>query len=390
MNLLPIRVINLILTAGNLIPFCLLFSVFPLKGKKRPALFFLDTLRSFGEFMIYQGAILRLSALILSGIQIQEASVLLFGSLHILFAQSLILLFFLGRLFSKKTPAPAVDEDTVPILRAFELLSLIGLFLLYICLHFLFTEAPSLKRLLFLVLCLLLLAVIHSLYEKTQTAILLDKRKTALDRQKQKEADYLQNVDIQYQRTRELWHDLKNHISVLQILAQDQRFTELTSYLVSFRQDVEARMIPSKTGNAAVDALLGDKLYHAHRQDTSLTLEICPLADLKMNPTDLCSILGNLIDNALEACARLDTNRQIQLCLKEQEGFFYLKLSNTALLSEKNGPLPIGQTSKSDMDNGVGHGLGLRSVERIAHEYNGSLVTDYQDGIFTVILRWEA
>ena len=54
-----------------------------------------------------------------------------------------------------------------------------------------------------------------------------------------RQMEYLRNVEEQYQRTRELWHDLKNHIKVLEILAQEDRFGELADYLDSFRRDVE-------------------------------------------------------------------------------------------------------------------------------------------------------
>ena len=87
-----------------------------------------------------------------------------------------------------------------------------------------------------------------------------------------RQAEYLKNVDMQYQRTRELWHDLKNHIGVLEILAKEGRISEMTDYLSSFKRDVEIRMVPMKTGCTAVDALLSDKLYHARRKEIEVSL----------------------------------------------------------------------------------------------------------------------
>jgi len=206
--------------------------------------------------------------------------------------------------------------------------------------------------------------------------------------QHRRQVEYLKGVEQQYQRTRELWHDLKNHIKILEILAGEERFEELTDYLDSFKRDVERRMIPTKTGCAAVDALLGDKLYQAGKQGTKMTLQLCDLSEMRLQSVDLCVILGNLLDNAIEACARIPGERCISLRLKQEEDFYYLRVVNTA---EK--PVIKGQqyvSGKENRDNGVGHGLGLRSAERLAHQYGGSLVTDYSDGAFTVVVRLQA
>ncbi len=199
------------------------------------------------------------------------------------------------------------------------------------------------------------------------------------------QAEYLRNVEQQYQRTRELWHDLKNHIRVLEILAEEKRFEELTDYLDSFRKDVERRMIPARTGCAPVDALLGDKLYQAGKQDTEMKLELCGLSQTGLAAVDLCVILGNLLDNALEACSGISGEKRIVLRMRREEEFCYITVVNTA-----EEPVRAGEgylSAKGDRINGVGHGLGLRSAERTAHRYGGLLVTDYSQGEFKAVVR---
>lgn len=206
--------------------------------------------------------------------------------------------------------------------------------------------------------------------------------------QHRRQEEYLKNVEQQYQRTRELWHDLKNHIKILEILAGEERFEELTDYLDSFQRDVERRMIPTKTGCAVVDALLGDKLYQAGKQGTKMSLQLCNLSEMRLQAVDLCVILGNLLDNAIEACARIPEEGCIRLRLRQEEDFYYLRVVNTAGEPVKKGQGYI--SGKRNRDNGVGHGLGLRSAERLAHQYGGSLITDYSDGEFTVVVRLRA
>ena len=203
--------------------------------------------------------------------------------------------------------------------------------------------------------------------------------------QQQRQVDYFKSVDVQYQRTRELWHDLKNHIGVLEILAREERFPELTDYLNSFKQDVEIRMIPMKTGNTAVDALLGDKLYRARKMEIEVSIQVSHLSEMMIPATDFCAVLGNLLDNAIEACRQFHGKGRIGVRLKRQENFYYLTVVNTAVEPEHNGNGFV--SGKKGYDNGVGHGLGLRSVERIAHQYGGSLVTNYAEGEFKAVVR---
>lgn len=202
-----------------------------------------------------------------------------------------------------------------------------------------------------------------------------------------RQMEYLRNVEEQYQRTRELWHDLKNHIKVLEILAQEERFGELTDYLDSFRRDVERRMVPARTGCAPVDALLGDKLYQAKRQDVEMSLQLCRLSQTGIEAVDLCVILGNLLDNALEACARLEGHGRIGLRMRQEESFYYITVVNTSGEPYREGGSYV--SGKRGLDNRVGHGLGLRSVERLAHRYGGQLAADYSDGEFRVVVRLE-
>ncbi len=203
----------------------------------------------------------------------------------------------------------------------------------------------------------------------------------------QRQADYFKNVDMQYQRTRELWHDLKNHIGVLEILAKEERLLELTDYLNSFKRDVEIRMIPTKTGCTPVDAILSDKVYQARRKEIDISIFICDLSDMTIPAFDMCAVLGNLLDNAMEACGKLLEKGKIVIRMKRQENFYFLTVINSALEPVRQGNEFVSE--KKGYENGVGHGLGLRSVERIAHQYGGSLVTDYENGEFKVVVRMQ-
>lgn len=341
------------------------------KGKRGGAAGF------FLEFGAYGMCMIRLISFIIEGIQKNDNSVIL-QLIRLLVTESMLVVFLL--LAGTRKAEPGKHGPTQSLEYAVSML-----FLIYMAWRERGEESIAES----FCLCLGYLAVFLFLkcYGMTRERRACREELSGIQQldRRQRETECIQNVDRQYQRTRELWHDLKNHIGVLQILAQEHKYRELTEYLVSFQKDVESRMIPLRTGCAAVDALLGDKLYRARRDGIRVSLQICDLSELTLDATDLCVVLGNLLDNCLEACARQEEPGSIEVKLKQQEGFYYLTLVNTAPepVKEKDGFL----TDKQDLENGVGHGLGLRSVERIAHQYGGSLVTDYQDGRFRVVVR---
>lgn len=204
---------------------------------------------------------------------------------------------------------------------------------------------------------------------------------------RKREADtYLENVENNYQRTRELWHDLKNHINLLKLLLTEEKYEQMADYLRVFAEDVDSLTLPVKSGNIIVDALLADKAARAKKEGVEVSLSLCNLTGLRMGPDDICGLLGNLLDNAIEANRQVEERRFIRVDFREQETCYYIQIKNAAAgrAVERDGYL---LTSKTDRINRVGHGLGLRSVERIVHGLGGELAVESGETEFTVVVR---
>ncbi len=210
-------------------------------------------------------------------------------------------------------------------------------------------------------------------------------RKEAEEIKAQREADvYLENVENNYQRTRELWHDLKNHINLIKVLLDEQKYAEAKDYLRVFNEDVDTLTLPVKSGNMVVDAILSDKLGRAKKEGvTDITLELCNLTGLYLKADEICGLLGNLLDNCLEANRKVMEGKFIRVICKEQESNYYIKVENKS----SGGAGEELKTSKSDKRNQVGHGLGIRSVERIVHGCGGDLIVENGKDIFSVVVR---
>jgi len=235
----------------------------------------------------------------------------------------------------------------------------------------------------FLLVSLLLFYTAQILYERKRQG----ERKQAEARNRKREADvYLENVENNYQRTRELWHDLKNHINLLNTLLSEKRYEQMADYLRAFGEDVDSLTLPVKSGNIIVDALLEDKLARARKEGVEVSLSLCNLTGFSLKPDEICGLLGNLLDNALEANRQVQEGKYLAVDCREQEDIYYIRVKNRAAAKarEQGGVL---QTTKSDRLNRVGHGLGLRSVERIVHGCGGELLVDSGNREFTVVVR---
>lgn len=202
-----------------------------------------------------------------------------------------------------------------------------------------------------------------------------------------KETDrYLERAEDNYRRTRELWHDLKNHISLLNLLLQEEKYGEMADYLQVFGADVDSLSLPQRSGNPVVDALLSDKIAKARREQVVVELSLCDMAKLPLAPHEICAILGNLLDNALEANRKVAEGRFLSVECRKREACYYIRVQNAAGgQAQRQGSLF--RTGKADWDNRVGHGLGLRSVERTVHACGGELVLNSQPHRFTAVVR---
>ena len=215
----------------------------------------------------------------------------------------------------------------------------------------------------------------------------LQRQETRQKEAEKKKADaYLYTIESNYQRTRELWHDLKNHIGLLDMLLQEQKYNEMKDYLRIFNEEVDEITLPAKSGNLIVDAVLADKVSQARKEGVPVSLELCDFSGLSLKPDEICSLLGNLLDNAIEACRQVEQDKRITVQCKAQENCYYISVKNSAngKLQDQNQHFV---TTKEDMCNGVGHGLGLRSVERVVNRYAGELLVEGRAGEFVVVVR---
>ncbi|MCP2239154.1 sensor histidine kinase [Thermoanaerobacterium thermosaccharolyticum] len=181
-------------------------------------------------------------------------------------------------------------------------------------------------------------------------------------------------------------HELRNKILVLYELIRQMKYEDAEEFLMTYIDDINNSLIKVDTGNDIIDLLLYSKISAAIEKNISVNF-ICTV-DLKYSKkvtNDICSVLGNLLDNAIEECDRLKNNKRIEIMLKSDPVDYIFIVKNTCgEISEdvKRNILSGGFTTKGD-----GRGNGLSIVKDIVYSYNGDINIKIDDKYFDVTVE---
>lgn len=196
-----------------------------------------------------------------------------------------------------------------------------------------------------------------------------------LEEQVQNQLKHYMKMDKINTEIRQFRHDYTNHISCLLGIIKAQRYEEAEKYIINMSGRLPAENMIFKTGNYIADAILTDKQEEAG-ENITIQFEGCIISEI--NSTDLCIILSNALDNAIEACVNILGEKIISVYGNYQQGYFVLIIKNptvnTLTDTEK---LPA--TSKED---NIHHGFGLSNIKYTVQKYNGKLDISVKDGIF--------
>ena len=186
-------------------------------------------------------------------------------------------------------------------------------------------------------------------------------------------------VDNIYQQIRGWRHDYRNHIQVLKAYAASEDMEAIKQYLDELDTDLQTVDTVIKTGNAMADAILNSKISLARSKEIQVKADAhIPLA-LTTSDIDLCVIIGNLFDNAIEASLKLPPEqRMIRIYMAMKNTQLYISFTNfTATVKmEKQGR--VFKSSK-----GEGHGLGLVRIDAIVDRLGGYLSRNSESGAYT-------
>ena len=190
---------------------------------------------------------------------------------------------------------------------------------------------------------------------------------------------HYQEVDNMYRKMRGWRHDYRNHIQAMKVMAANGNMDGIKAYLDELDTDLNTVDTVVKTGNAMADAILNSKISLAQSKSIAVHCDAHIPVKLQMSELDLCCILGNLFDNAIEASLSLpESERQIRVYMDMKGTQLYISVTNFTSGRKLNRVGNIFKTSKGD-----GHGFGLVRIDNIIDRLGGYLSRNSEDGAFT-------
>ena len=225
---------------------------------------------------------------------------------------------------------------------------------------------------------ILILAVAGLLLHRLFLAM-LDKR--TLEYQRDLLEKHCEEVQNMYRQTRGWRHDYHNHIQTMKAHLAMGRLEELDAYLNELDQDLTSVDTVIKTGNVMIDAILNSKISLAKQRGIAVDAKAIVPKDLDtaISEVDLSLIIGNLMDNAMEACMRVGDTAQrfIRVYIDILKGQLYIYVMNATAGELKR----VGRTYET-VKNSRHHGFGLMRIDKVVERYHGYLEREHEEGVF--------
>ncbi len=191
---------------------------------------------------------------------------------------------------------------------------------------------------------------------------------------------YYQSLQREQNQVRTLRHDLRNHLNAALGLLERKETEKARRYLLELTDSEALGCSARLCDHEIANVVLLTKREEMARENIPADISVSLPADLPITDTDLCALLGNALDNAIEASRKAE-NRQIRVRCKAERGLFMLRVEN-CLAGDEHADL---STTKKNKEL---HGLGLRGMREIAARYGGVLETETANGKFELLVSF--
>ena len=209
-----------------------------------------------------------------------------------------------------------------------------------------------------------------------------------LDMQKEKqlrelETERINQVENMYELVREWRHDTRNNLSTLATLAKNGDRESVVRYIEEMDHAIETATMIVNTGNPAIDATVSGKLIRADKLGIRVNRVLALPPELPLNAVDICAILNNIFDNAIEAVQKVEQSKRIiDFSMSVSDEMLKIDMFNyfDGIYNIKDGTL---HTTKSDKDE---HGIGLKRVQSIVENSGGQMLAEPEKEGFRVLV----
>lgn len=182
---------------------------------------------------------------------------------------------------------------------------------------------------------------------------------------------------------RTLKHDINIYLDTIETLVSQNKNDKLLEYIASYRKQIDKAHHFLSTGNTAIDCIVSAKLSTARQKGIHMTYSILLPKEIPLDDISLCSLIGNLFNNAIEACEKISSTKEqrwINFTIQPYQNMFGIHIENSSdgqYLFDKNGML---LSTKSDIKkNTLSHGIGVKRIRELVEQVDGLI--DIQPGI---------
>lgn len=198
-----------------------------------------------------------------------------------------------------------------------------------------------------------------------------------LEMQEEQAKRHLEEVRSIHNEMRGYKHDFHHHLQALKGQLEAGEIDRAIAYIDQLDQTLQNVDTLLKTGNVTVDAILSAKIAGAKAERISVTVDANIPDNLTLTDLELSIIIGNLLDNAIEACRSAEGKKFIRISLHMKGKMLYFYMLNSAGAKKQK----LGSLFKTS--KGSAHGFGLHRAENVLNEHGGWVKYNSEDGAFT-------
>ena len=224
---------------------------------------------------------------------------------------------------------------------------------------------------------ILLLRLIGDIVEREQKL-----NETALfDERAENQKEVYKLISDNYYKERKKTHEYKNHMSCIAGMLKNGEIKEVEEYVSGITGELKRDPNLIDTNNIAVNIVLNTKYQEAVNKNIMVILQVNDLSNIKIRNEDIVVIFTNMLNNAIEACEKLKSNKKIWIKFVDEDKMTVISIKNTCEQRLLNKML---RTTKSDK---IEHGFGIENIRELTNKYGGSDYIKQESGrfIFTII-----
>lgn len=222
--------------------------------------------------------------------------------------------------------------------------------------------------------------IVFSIYEATMRQLEEGYKYKLIEKQLELQLNHYNKLAENREVLSEVIHDFKNHLNCIYNLYKYEKKNDLGNYIENLISITDPEKVID-TGNPVIDAVLSEKLDMADKMGIKFRHELNLPSNVEIEYTDLCIVLGNSLDNAIEACKRINDNmlnKEIRLSMNHRDSYMIIVITNTC----DQLPIKGEKFYRSSKPSPELHGIGLQSIERTVKKYNGNMVVKCERNIF--------